>query len=326
MTSPVRGAGRAVEEGCFVDVAGSEHWITLRGADTANRALLILGGPGAAFTRMAPFFAPWERDFTLVQWDQPGGGATCARNGEMALSLDGLAADAARIAEIACQRLGAQKLVVLGVSGGSILGLKLARARPDLVAAYVGTGQIVHWGRQSALGYRSALDAAGARGDAAAVTALEGVGPPPYSGLAAEMTFSQHVNVQTAAERAEFASLDAAIAAALATPPAGASYVPAGLALPDGRERGLAAYVALRSEIAAFDAWHLGLSYQVPMLFLQGEADLYTPTAEVERFVADIEASAKHVTLIPGGGHSAAFLREPFLAALREQLAPVLST
>jgi pimeloyl-ACP methyl ester carboxylesterase len=320
MMSQTRGAGRALEDGCFVDVAGCEHWITLRGADSANPALLILGGPGAAFTRMAPFFAPWEQDFTLVQWDQPGGGATFARNGEIPLSLDGLAADAARIAEIACERLGVAKLVVLGVSGGSIVGLKLARARPDLVAAYVGTGQIVHWGRQSALGYRLALDAARTRGDAAAVTALEGIGPPPYADLAADMVFSQHVNVQTAAERAEFAGLDPDTAAALAALPAGASYVPGGLALPDGRERGLAAYTALRSEIAAFDAWRLGLSYQVPMLFLQGEADLYTPTAEVERFAAEIDAPVKRLALIAGGGHSAMFLRAPFLAALRAGL------
>ena len=98
MTSPNRSAGGAVDEGLFVGVNGREHWITLRGADAANPALLILSGPGAAFSRMAPFFAPWEDDFTLVQWDQPGGGATFARNGEMALTLEGLAADAARVA------------------------------------------------------------------------------------------------------------------------------------------------------------------------------------------------------------------------------------
>ncbi len=134
-----------IDEGFFADVRGAPQWITLRGADRANPSLLMIFGPGASFTRMAPFFAPWERDFTLVQWDQPGGGATFAKNGEMALSLDRLAADAAAVAEIACRRLDAPKLVVLGVSGGSIVGLKLAKARPDLVAAFVGTGQIVRW-------------------------------------------------------------------------------------------------------------------------------------------------------------------------------------
>jgi len=79
---------RAVDDGFFGDVRGVPQWITLRGADIGNPALLILPGPGGAFSRLAPFFAAWEADFTLAQWDQPGGGATYARGGEMALTLD----------------------------------------------------------------------------------------------------------------------------------------------------------------------------------------------------------------------------------------------
>jgi pimeloyl-ACP methyl ester carboxylesterase len=273
---------------------------------------------------MAPFFAPWQRDFTLVQWDQPGGGATFARNGETPLSLARLAADAAAVAEIACARLGARRLIVLGVSGGSIVGLKLAHARPDLVAAFVGTGQIVCWARQAALAYRLALEAAKARGDAAAARALEAAGPPPYADLAAEMAASPYVNAQTAAERAAFETLDPATAAALATPPAGARYVPAGLALPDGRVRGAAAFAALRGEIAAFDAWASpGVRFEVPMVFLQGDADTYTPTAEVAAYAADLAAPHVALRLIAGGGHSAVFMREAFQAALRVHVRPL---
>ena len=324
MTSPSRSADGAVDEGRFVDVSGHEHWIAVRGADVANPALLILSGSGVALSRLAPFFAPWERDFTLVQWDQPGAGATFARNGDMALTLEGLARDAARVAEIACERLGVAKLVVLGISGGSVVGLKLAKSRPDLVAAYVGTGQIAHWGRQASRSYRLALDAARGRGDTEASAALEAAGPPPYADLAGDLVLSQYANAQTAAEHAEFANLDAATAAALAAPPVGARYVPAGLAASDGRARGLAAYLALRSEIQAFDAWALGRHYAVPMIFLQGDQDLYTPTEEVAALERDIAAPAKHLALVAGGGHSAAFLREPFLEAMRTYVTPLL--
>ncbi len=313
------------DQGFFADVRGAPQWITLRGADVANPTLLMIFGPGASFTRLAPFFAPWERDFTLVQWDQPGGGATFARRGEEALSLDRLAADAAVVAQIACARLGAAKLVVLGVSGGSIVGLKLASARPDLVAAYVGTGQIVHWARQAAHGYRLALDAARARGDAAVVRALDAAGPPPYADLATEMAASMHVNAQTIAERAAFATLAADTAAALERPPAGATYAPADLALPDPRARGLAGFIALRDEIAAFDAWAApGLRYEVPIVFLQGDADLYTPTAEVADYAAALRAPSVRVELIAGGGHSAVFMREAFLDALRTHVRPLV--
>ena len=297
----------AIDDGFFASVRGVEQWITLRGADVSDPALLILPGPGGAFSRLAPFFAAWEADFTLVQWDQPGGGATFARNGEMALSLDRLAADAAAVAEIACERLGRRRLVVLGISGGSIVGLKLAKARPDLVAAYVGTGQVVHWARQAALGYRLAL----ARGDAAAAK-LERIGPPPYPDLAAETAAAAHLGAPTEAERASFAEL-----AALGAPPAGARYVPAGLALPDPRELGAAAYAALRAEIAVFDAWALGLRFETPILFLQGEHDLYTPTAEVAAYATGLSAPDVRLETIAGGGHSAVFLRDAFLARLK---------
>jgi pimeloyl-ACP methyl ester carboxylesterase len=316
-------ARAAIDEGFFADVRGEEQWITLRGADRANPPLLFLTGPGAAFSRMAPFFAPWEGSFTLVQWDQPGAGATFARNGAAPLSLDRLTADAEAVAEIALARLGAPKLIMLGISGGSILGLKLAKARPDFVAAFVGTGQIVHWGRQQALGYSLALEAARARGDAAAVAALEQIGAPPHADIAAEMVFSLHANSLTPAEQAAFASLDPEVASSLAVPPPDARWVPSDLTLPEGRARGLAAYLALRDEIAAFDAWTLGPAFEVPLVFLQGDLDHYTPTAEVAAYAAGLDTPTVKIVDVPGGGHSAVFLRETFLALLRRHALPL---
>ena len=68
-----------IDTGLFVDINGVEQWITIRGSDLKNPVMLMLPGPGAGFSRMAEFFSPWERDFTLVQWDQPGAGATAAK-------------------------------------------------------------------------------------------------------------------------------------------------------------------------------------------------------------------------------------------------------
>src|SRR3569623_2055694 len=63
-----------VNEGKINDINGSQQWITIRGRDRRNPVLLWLhGGPGIAMSNQAPLFADWERDYTLVQWDQPGG-------------------------------------------------------------------------------------------------------------------------------------------------------------------------------------------------------------------------------------------------------------
>jgi pimeloyl-ACP methyl ester carboxylesterase len=310
----------SIDDGFSASVRGEAQWITLRGADVANPPLLILSGPGIALSRMAPFFAPWEATFTLVQWDQPGAGATFARNGETPLSLDRLAADAEAVVESVLARIGVAKLAVLGISGGSLVGLKLAKARPDLLSAYVGTGQIVHWARQQALGYRLALDEARLRGDMAAIAELEVIGPPPYGDIADEIVLSRHANAPTEAERDTFASLDPATAAALATPPDGARYVPPALALPDPRERAMAAFTALRAEIAGFDAWALRPRFDVPLFFLQGDLDHYTPTAEVTAFAAQVEAPSVEVVVVPGGGHSAVFMRDTVLQILQSRL------
>src|SRR5262249_37874638 len=104
----------------------------------------------------------------------------------------------------------------------------------------------------------------------------------------------------------------------------GASYVPAGLALPEPMAAAFAAYQVMRGEIAASDAWTLGRRFEVPLVFLQGDDDLYTPTPEVEAYAAWVEAPPTKVVLIPGGGHSAVFLRAPFLAALNGHVRPLL--
>ena len=65
----------AIDEGQFVAINGVEQWVTVRGSDPDNPVILMLhGGPGFPMSFLAPLFAEWEKDFTIVQWDQPGAG------------------------------------------------------------------------------------------------------------------------------------------------------------------------------------------------------------------------------------------------------------
>ena len=84
---------QSIDEGVFADINGVPQWLTLRGADLANPALLIVGGPGFGYAALAPFFAEWEQAFTLVQWDQPGAGFTFARSNVEVASLAELVHD-----------------------------------------------------------------------------------------------------------------------------------------------------------------------------------------------------------------------------------------
>jgi len=304
MTDPMSGANddaRAIDVAGFVDIAGEAQWLSVRGADIANPAILVLSGPGVAFSAMAPIFAAWEAHLTVVNWDQPYAGATYDRHGAPAdYDFERLARDAAGAAEAALARLGARRLAVLGISGGSIVGLKLAKARPDLVSAYVGTGQVANWARQEALAYAAVLARAEVAGDAEALAALRRIGPPPWADIADEALAGQYANAMTADEMAAFQ----AIAPRLAARPGH-----------DVRAVATAAFARLRPQFAAFDAADLGTDFQVPMIFLQGEHDLRTATAEVEAYAARLKAPSIVFEHLPGGGHSA-YLTEDFRARL----------
>ena len=312
-------AGERIDEGGFFEIHGIDEWVAMRGEDSSNPVVLVVSGPGVALSAMTPFFTPWEKSFTLVQWDQPGAGATQARNGDAgtgSITIDRLARDGIAVAELAREKLGARKLAVLAVSGGSIVGLKMVKARPDLFFAYVGTGQVVSWARQQAAGYALVLERAREKGDDAALAELEAVGPPPYRDTAADAVHSRYASAFTEEEQKEFGSLDPAVRSEMRNPPADARYVPSGLSLPDPRAQATVIYDRLRPDIVSFDARSLGLAFDVPMFFIQGTEDLYTVTSEVETYEAELRAPSKGLVRIEGGGHSVLFLREPFLRAL----------
>ena len=139
-----------VDETLFHEINGTQHFVRLRGDDAGNPAMMYLhGGPGAGagISAWAYFEAlGYEKTFTLIHWDQPGAGRTFEAAGrkippdttEASIAADGLV-----IAEAMRARLGKRKLVLVGGSWGSAIGLRMALARPDLFHAYVGTAQAV---------------------------------------------------------------------------------------------------------------------------------------------------------------------------------------
>jgi pimeloyl-ACP methyl ester carboxylesterase len=315
-----------IEDGFFADVHGVPQWLTIRGDDRTNPLLLILSGPGFGYAALAPFFASFERAFTLAQWDQPGAGFTFGRSGDAGtLTLERLVRDGVRVAELACERLGVPRVALLGVSGGTLVGLHMVRRRPELFSAYVGTGQFVDWRRQDEQGYALLIERARRRGDAAMLAELTALGRPPYPDAEADARKSKYAGAPTARESAGFAELMPVVAAALAGQPAGATYLAHGVPWPEPRPRSFSAYTELRQELLAFDARNLGPRFAVPMFFVQGADDLYSVTDEVRRYAAEVEAPHVELVTIDGAGHSVLFARAEFLAALERHVTPWLA-
>jgi pimeloyl-ACP methyl ester carboxylesterase len=314
----------AIDEGLFLDVNGQPQWVTIRGHDAGNPVLMILTGAGAAFSPLAPLFAPWEARFTVVQWDQPRAGATLAKTPDdpRPFTYPRLAEDGCEVATQVCARLGVATLALFAISGGTITAMHMIRRRPELFSAYVANGQVTNWRAQEATSYRLMLEAARAARDAAAVAEIEGFGPPPWTDVMTELAKSRYANAPTPAEQAVMAG---PAMAASRQPPPGARWVAPVPAHPEPMAAAFAAYQAIRAEMQAFDAEALGLDWPLPMIFLQGAQDAHTPAAEVEAYAAKIAAPVVRYVPIPEGGHMSSFLVERLLALMETHVRPRLA-
>src|SRR5262249_30762848 len=131
-------------------------------------------------------FKGWEKDFTLAQWDQRGAGRTYGKTGaaiESTMTVERMVQDGLEVAAYLSKHLGKKKVIVVGGSWGSFLGISMAKARPQLFHAYVGHAQMVSWWKNVDASYGRLLELAQAAGDEKAVAALTSIGPPPWDSL-----------------------------------------------------------------------------------------------------------------------------------------------
>ena len=141
-------AAHRIQEASFIRVGGIDQWVTMRGDDDRKPVLLVVhGGPADVQSPFVATYAPYERDFVLVQWDQRGAGRTFAKVGASAseLTLERTINDGIELAEHLRKRFPKNKLVLLSHSWGTVIGAGMASQRPALFNAYAGTGQVSSW-------------------------------------------------------------------------------------------------------------------------------------------------------------------------------------
>jgi pimeloyl-ACP methyl ester carboxylesterase len=318
-------APNAVEIGEMVELGGLKQWVTIRGADKGNPVLIYVhGGPGAAESgRSWPYQRGWEDFFTVVQWDQRGTGKTLRHGGVAAnkaeLTRARMAQDLVELMALVRERLGQQRVVLLGHSWGNVIGMDAAMARPEWVSAYVGVGPLMNLQANERAQYEMLLAEARRRGDKTALAELEAIAPYPgdgdipfakvnvarkwvqaYGGLAA---YRDNANFFYRAARL---SPYYAFEDRLAIDQGGQLSVPA--LLPDMRQ-------ADHTQIRAT---------RFPVLMFLGRHDLTTPASVIEPWLAQLKAPAKKIVWFEHSAHLAPH-EEPgrFLVSLVEQVRPL---
>jgi pimeloyl-ACP methyl ester carboxylesterase len=305
----------------FVRIGGIDQWISVRGQDADNPVLLFVhGGPGNAMSGLTyRLQAPLEAQFTVVQWDQRGAGKTFARHGKAGageMSIDRIVRDGIEVAEWLRTELGKDKLILLGLSWGSIVGTEMALRRPDLFSAYVGTGQVVDMQRGEAISYAALMERLKARGEAKAIAKLEAIGAPPYPSRKALL----------AQRRLLFANGSALDRRMMRAMPTTLLFAP-NLSLREvwaNLAGNFFSVDALYDALMAYDIRRLGARFEIPMIYIQGAEDIQTPTVLVQEYFETLEAPKKQLILIEGGAHIAVITHlEGFLAALVEHVRPL---
>ncbi len=313
--------GAGIVEERFIRIGGIDQWIQIRGENRDNPVLLMLhGGPGWPNAVFNVPLRSWEQHFTVVQWDQRGAGKTFGRSGKSgsgAMTFDCRVADAIELVEFLCRHLGKQKLVLLAESMGTLTGVPLAKARPDLFSAIVVTDLYVNMVRNEALKYQQTLRRLRKAGNRKAVATLERIGADPTQwDLRAwnlNMAWAFKTNVPTP-------NLERAL------------LLPLLLSSPLYTLRDICmilvgfqfATARMHAEFRVYDARRWGPRFEVPFVLLQGESDVITMTSLAQEYFAEVEAPTKQFALIRDAGHFAAFTQPAqFLAELLRWVRPI---
>jgi len=309
-----------------VSIGGIDQWIEVRGESVKNPILLFIhGGPGSAFIPVARTFqGPWEKYFTVVQWDQRGAGKTYTSNSKDAvrptMTIERMHADTLEMVNYLRKRFGRDKIFVLGHSWGSILGLKLAHDHPELLYAYIGVGQASDAKQNEVVLYQETMTEARRTQNQEAIKQLMAIAPYP----SASVTFHEIRVVR------EWSG------ALIGPPPSPGGEDVMGLKTiflapeyslmndVDWMRGQLFSVEMLLPGLSKVSLGDIGYEYRTPVFFFEGRHDPYTPSSLAKELFDKIDDPNKDFEWFENSGHFP-FTEEPqkFTDALVQKVLPL---
>ncbi|MCY9669630.1 alpha/beta hydrolase [Paenibacillus alginolyticus] len=128
-----------------IDINGTRHEVMIRGNDRRNPIVIFVhGGPGCSeIPYVRKYQRLLEKNFTIVHYDQRGSGKSYHFFEDYSnLSTDLLVNDLLELTDDVKEMLGQSKVLLIGHSFGTYIGMKAAAKAPEKFVAYIGIGQV----------------------------------------------------------------------------------------------------------------------------------------------------------------------------------------
>ena len=128
-----------------IEINGSSHEIMIRGNDKNNPVIIVVhGGPGVPEIPYVDQYQDLlEKDFTVVHYDQRASGKSYHFFEDYSnLSSDLLVDDLLVMTDYVSERLGKEKVILIGHSFGTYIAIQAAYKAPEKYEAYIGIGQM----------------------------------------------------------------------------------------------------------------------------------------------------------------------------------------
>jgi pimeloyl-ACP methyl ester carboxylesterase len=287
---------------------GRKEWISLRGENRDKPLLLFLaGGPGGSQLAATRYeLAELEKNFVVVNWEQPGAGKSYSAIAKKQLTPEIYVKDGTALVRSLLKEFQQEKLYLMGESWGSALGVFMVKERPELYHAFMGTGQMVAFEETEKIDYALAMKLAKENGDQKVVDTLLKNGEPPYYGKTVTVKSSAYLNYlsQAMAKNPEIQNAGFATLRDL-------SAKEYGLLDKVNYLRGiLQTFNHVYPQLYGIDLRKDYPKLEVPVYFLLGKHDLNAPISLVEDYYEKLEAPEKEIIWFEHSGHNP-WMNEP---------------
>lgn len=301
----------AVAELIPTDIGGMEQWLLIRGRVRSNPVLLWLhGGPGAAQMPVHHTYTKeLENDFVMVHWDQRGAGKSNHDQFlEKTMSVERFVEDIHEVTRFLKTRFNRDKILLLGHSWGSQIGILAAKRYPEDYHAFISVSQVVHPQKGDSISYEWLQERVISSGGKAEIAEFEELGLPPFDDQGTYVAFAKMKDSYGG-------GMDAGMAELFWNALISDEYTPGDLLKwLDGANRGSG---PMWEESRLFNVFEEVPELQIPVWFIAGENDYNTPVELIKAYKEQLQAPEKHMIVIENTAHT------PFFGApdrFRQQL------